>query len=361
MAPPRVKTEAPDFSVAGAALMQWPGVAPVENQPSLLSHAAEHQQLIQKLRKVVDRSARRRSRLPNGLFREVLDAMSEMCEHIHQEHSERDHKIDELLDRTDQILAGPLFPAQPYLQPEPAYHQDLFVAAPTSMAHPIYEYTPVDPDLDQPIRIAIVDESVRNNVQVEYDKRILLSIVQQQVKAFGRVSAVTVLRSGDVEIHPETGSDYRQLQAHSCEWLGNFGKGASLVQKTYGILIDNVSPSTMDLSTPQSQLNVGCQLIRQNPDRLAGAEIMGIRWAKRRRGEVQLTSVHVEFTTRDAANALIDRGLNWATRRHRAQKYDTAEAEADADADGAAKRLREKNDGNPVLDPEVRPKRRRMG
>jgi hypothetical protein len=259
MAPPRVNIETQDFHVAGAALQQWPGFAPVANRHTLLSHAAEHKVLIQKLRRVVNRSARRRGRLHNELFREVLDAMSEMCEHIHQEHDERDHKIDELLDRTDQILARTLLPPEPRFQPDAETHRDLFVTAPpTSAGHGIF--SPVDADLDQPIRIAIEDAAMRNTVRIEYDRRILLSIVQKQVKTFGNISAVKVLMSGDIEIHPETGNDYRQLRASGSEWLHHFGRGASLVRKTYGILIDNISPSTMDLSTLQSRKSVGYQL-----------------------------------------------------------------------------------------------------
>ena len=133
------------------------------------------------------------------------------------------------------------------------------------------------------------------------------------------ISGVTQLKSGDVRITAKDEATARKIR-ESTEWLKIFGAGAKAVEKSYGIIIDDVRIQETDgLSWEQ----LSRRLEAENERNVPGIKIKHGCWLRARLATTQKSaSAVIQLASKEHANYIIDNGLMFGARLLGCQKYD---------------------------------------
>lgn len=134
------------------------------------------------------------------------------------------------------------------------------------------------------------------------------------------VVAAHQLKSGDIQIFTSTTTEARQL-TQSKGWLGGLGQHAELIVPTYGIIVHGILTSTINIKDQKAVIQ---QMLADNHTVIPNAQISYIGWLTKEATLKRASSIVVEFTDPEMANAVIYAGMAWEGQIHQCQLYDRA-------------------------------------
>ncbi len=155
------------------------------------------------------------------------------------------------------------------------------------------------------------------------------SWVRQQVEASIRDNAATrtvkvvaahQLKSGDIQIFTSTTTEATQLKQNK-GWLRGLGEHAELIVPTYGVIVHGISTGSINTKDQKATIQ---QMLADNYTVVPNAEIAYIGWLTKEATLKRASSIVVEFTEPEMANAIIYAGMAWEGQIHQCQLYDRA-------------------------------------
>ena len=134
-----------------------------------------------------------------------------------------------------------------------------------------------------------------------------------------RVGTVKKLPSGDWRLTMATAREAEVMKRHAQDWIAIIGANATIARPVYGVIMDGVRISTVDLDHPEKTIE---ELQKQNhrvllPER----EIKRLRWLQKPRKGKQYASLVMEFASPVDANVVINTNeLFWQNETRRVRR-----------------------------------------
>jgi hypothetical protein len=135
-----------------------------------------------------------------------------------------------------------------------------------------------------------------------------------------KVVAAHQLKSGDIQIFTSTNAEAIQLKENK-GWIGGLGEQAELVVPTYGVIVHGVSTKSINIKDQKTTIQ---QMLADNYTVIPRTEISYIGWLTKESTLKRASSIVVEFTDPEMANAIIYAGMVWDGHIHQCQLYDRA-------------------------------------
>lgn len=135
-----------------------------------------------------------------------------------------------------------------------------------------------------------------------------------------KVVAAHQLKSGDIQIFASTTAEAAQLKQNS-GWVKSLGEHAELVVPTYGVIVHGIPTNSINI---KDQDATSQQMIADNYTVIPHAKISYIGWLTKEATLKRASSIVVEFTDPEMANAIIYAGMAWEGQIHQCQLYDRA-------------------------------------
>jgi len=135
-----------------------------------------------------------------------------------------------------------------------------------------------------------------------------------------KVVAAHQLKSGDLQIFTSTSAEIQQLKQNT-GWLKGLGDQAELVVPTYGVIVHGIPTKSINIKDQKATIR---QILADNYTVIAEAKISYVGWLTREGPLKRASSIVVEFTTPEMANALIYTGMAWEGHIRQCQLYDRA-------------------------------------
>ena len=147
--------------------------------------------------------------------------------------------------------------------------------------------------------------------------------VQTSIRENGPTKSIKVvaayqLKSGDIQIYTSTTAEAEQLKENK-GWLKGLGEQAELVVPTYGVIVHGVSTRSINVREQKSIIQ---QMLADNYTVIPRAEISYVGWLTKEATLKRTSSIVVEFTDPEMANAIIYAGMAWEGQIHHCQLYD---------------------------------------
>ena len=128
------------------------------------------------------------------------------------------------------------------------------------------------------------------------------------------------LKSGDLQIFMSTSAEAQQLKQNT-GWLKGLGDQAEVVVPTYGVIVHGVSTKSINIKDQKATIQ---QMLADNYTVIPDARISYVGWLTREGPLKRASSIVVEFTAPEMANAVIYAGMAWEGQIHQCQLYDRA-------------------------------------
>ncbi|KAJ9137654.1 Endonuclease/exonuclease/phosphatase [Pleurostoma richardsiae] len=135
-----------------------------------------------------------------------------------------------------------------------------------------------------------------------------------------KIVAAHQLKSGDIQIFTSTTAEATQLKQNK-GWLGGLGEHAEVIVPTYGVIVHGISTSSINMKDQKATIQ---QMLADNYTVIPRADISHIGWLTKEATLKRASSIVVEFTDPEMANAVIYAGLAWEGQIHQCQLYDRA-------------------------------------
>ncbi len=113
------------------------------------------------------------------------------------------------------------------------------------------------------------------------------------------------LKSGDIQVFASTTTEAEQLKDEK-SWVRGLGERAELVVPTYGVIVHGVSTKSVDIKDQTATIQ---QMLADNYTVIPNTTITYVGWLTREAALKRASSLVVEFTTPEAANAIIYAGI----------------------------------------------------
>ncbi|KAK9445095.1 hypothetical protein VB005_01558 [Metarhizium brunneum] len=149
-----------------------------------------------------------------------------------------------------------------------------------------------------------VETSIRDNVSTKAIK----------------VVAAHQLKSGDIQIFTSSTAEATKLKEDK-GWLRGLGENAEVIVPTYGVIVHGISTSSINIKDQKATIQ---QMLADNYTVIPDAKISYIGWLTKEAASKRASSIVVEFTEPEMANAIIYAGMAWDGRIHQCQLYDRA-------------------------------------
>lgn len=149
--------------------------------------------------------------------------------------------------------------------------------------------------------------------------------IQTSIHSYANTKSVKViaahqLKSGDIQIFTSTTTDAAQLKKHQ-EWLSGLGERAEVLIPSYGVIVHGVSTNSINTKDQEATIQ---QILADNVTVIPHAKIVYVGWLTREATHKRASSIVVEFTDPEMANAVIYAGMAWEGHIHQCQLYDRA-------------------------------------
>jgi hypothetical protein len=135
-----------------------------------------------------------------------------------------------------------------------------------------------------------------------------------------KVVAAHQLKSGDIQIFTSTTAEAIQLKENK-GWIGGLGEQAELIVPTYGVIVHGISTNSINIKDQKTTIQ---QMLADNYTVIPRTEISYIGWLTKESTLKRASSIVVEFTDPEMANAIIYAGMVWDGHIHQCQLYDRA-------------------------------------
>lgn len=135
-----------------------------------------------------------------------------------------------------------------------------------------------------------------------------------------KVVAAYQLKSGDIQIFTSSTAEAVQLKENKT-WLHSLGESAELIVPTYGVIVHGVPTNSINIKDQKATIQ---QMLADNYTVIPKANISYIGWLTKEATLKRASSIVVEFTDPEMANAIIYAGMLWGGHVHQCQLYDRA-------------------------------------
>jgi hypothetical protein len=149
-----------------------------------------------------------------------------------------------------------------------------------------------------------VESSIRDNVATKLVK----------------VVAAHQLKSGDIQIFTSTTAETTQLKKNR-GWIKGLGEHAELVVPTYGVIVHGIPTNSINIKDQKATIQ---RILAGNYTVIPSTEISHIGWLTKEATLKRASSIVVDFTDPEMANAIIYAGMAWEGQIHQCQLYDRA-------------------------------------
>jgi len=135
-----------------------------------------------------------------------------------------------------------------------------------------------------------------------------------------KVVAAHQLKSGDVQIFTSSTAEAVKLKENR-DWIRGLGEHAELIVPTYGVIVHGISTNSINIKHQKATIQ---QILADNYTVIPKAEISFVGWLTKESPHKRASSIVVEFTDPEMANAIIYAGMVWDGHIHICQLYDRA-------------------------------------
>jgi len=135
-----------------------------------------------------------------------------------------------------------------------------------------------------------------------------------------KVVAAHQLKSGDIQIFTSSTAEATKLKENR-GWVGGLGEHAELIVPTYGVIVHGIATSSINVKDQKATIE---QILADNYTVIPKADISFVGWLTRESPLKRASSIVVEFTDPEMANAIIYAGMAWDGQIHICQLYDRA-------------------------------------
>jgi len=135
-----------------------------------------------------------------------------------------------------------------------------------------------------------------------------------------KVVAAHQLKSGDIQIFTSTTAEATQLKENK-GWIRGLGEQAELIVPTCGVIVHGISTNSINIKDQKATIQ---QILADNYTVIPSTEISYVGWLTKESTLKRASSIVVEFTDPEMANAIIYAGMVWDGHIHQCQLYDRA-------------------------------------
>jgi hypothetical protein len=183
---------------------------------------------------------------------------------------------------------------------------------------------PVTAYRDRVVTVRLKDQSAvqryRSHPVAWTRQQVQASIRENTLTNSIKIVAAYQLKSGDIQIFTSTTTEARQLKEHK-GWLKGLGEQAELIMPTYGVIVHGISTNSINIKDQKATIQ---HMVADNYTVIPRAEITYVGWLTKEATLKRASSIVVEFTDPEMANAIIYAGLAWEGQIHQCQLYDRA-------------------------------------
>ena len=135
-----------------------------------------------------------------------------------------------------------------------------------------------------------------------------------------KVVAAHQLKSGDIQIFTSTTAETTQLKEND-GWLRGLGEHTELIVPTYRVIVHSISTNSINIKDQEATAQ---QILADNYTMIPSAMISYIGWLTKEASLKRASSIVVEFTDPEIANAIIYTGMAWDGHIHQCKLYNRA-------------------------------------
>jgi hypothetical protein len=135
-----------------------------------------------------------------------------------------------------------------------------------------------------------------------------------------KIVAAHQLKSGDIQIFTSSTAENTQLKQNK-GWIRGLGERAELITPTYGVIVHGIPTNTINTKDQDATIQ---QILAENHTVIPSAKISYVGWLTRESTLKRASSIVLEFTEPEMANAVIYAGMVWDGQIHQCQLYDRA-------------------------------------
>lgn len=175
---------------------------------------------------------------------------------------------------------------------------------------------------DRGLTVKLKDQGIvqryRTHSAARTKQQVETSIRSNAATKLVKVIAAHQLKSGDIQIFTSTTAEATQLKQNK-EWLRGLGEHAELIVPTYGVISHGIPTKSINLKDQKATIE---QMLADNYTVVPNGKIACIGWLTKGSPLKRASSIVVEFTDPEAANAIIYAGMAWDGQIYQCQLYD---------------------------------------
>ncbi|OQV10368.1 hypothetical protein CLAIMM_14381 [Cladophialophora immunda] len=133
-----------------------------------------------------------------------------------------------------------------------------------------------------------------------------------------KIAAARQLKSGDITIITNSLDEATELQTHT-DWARGLGPRAEVIRTTYGAIVHGILVDTINMNDQQGTIQ---RILADNFSVIPHAKITYVGWLTKGSIKKRNSSIVIEFTQPEMANAIIYAGFLWEGLIHNCQLYD---------------------------------------
>ena len=133
-----------------------------------------------------------------------------------------------------------------------------------------------------------------------------------------KIAAAHQLKSGDVAIVTNSLDETTELQTHT-DWARGLGPRAEVIRTTYGAIVHGIPVDSINMNDQQGTIQ---RILADNFSVIPHAKITYVGWLTKGSIKKRNSSIVIEFTQPEMANAIIYAGFLWEGLIHNCQLYD---------------------------------------
>ncbi|KIW09692.1 hypothetical protein PV08_12035 [Exophiala spinifera] len=133
-----------------------------------------------------------------------------------------------------------------------------------------------------------------------------------------KVAAAHQLKSGDITVITNSLDEATELQIHT-DWARGLGPRAEVIRTTYGAIVHGIPVDTINMNDQQGTIQ---RVLADNFSVIPHAKITYVGWLTKGSTKKRNSSIVIEFTQPEMANAIIYAGFLWEGLIHNCQLYD---------------------------------------
>jgi precorrin-4 methylase len=127
------------------------------------------------------------------------------------------------------------------------------------------------------------------------------SIRNNKATKLVKVVAAHQLKSGDIQIFTSTTAEATQLKENR-GWIGGLGEHAELIVPSYRVIVHGISTNSINIKDQKATIQ---QILADNYTVIPKADISYVGWLTKESTLKRASSIVVEFTDPEIANAII--------------------------------------------------------